>query len=210
MADPQQGSFLTRMPLWGKIAFGGVAVVLAGAVYFLFFDSEITTKIEREGKRTLELQAQLDTKRDEQVAFLADRDELTMRRAKQKDLNKALPEEAQTSSFLSAIQAVSNVSGVELKAWAPLEERTQGFYAKVPMKVEITGRFHQIAKFMYEMGRQDRIINMENVELGEPAPSGEDVVLKAKALATTFHLVKSTRPAAPEGAAPEQPAGGGQ
>lgn len=210
MADPQQGSFLSRMPLWGKLVFGGVAVVLSGAVYFLFFDSEITTKIERESKRTLELQGQLDTKRDEQVAFLADRDELTVRRAKQKDLNKALPEEAQTSSFLSAIQSVSNVSGVELKAWAPLEERPQGFYAKVPMKVEITGRFHQIAKFMYEMGRQDRIINMENVELGDPAPVGEDVVLKAKALATTFHLVKSTRPAAPEGEAPQAPAGGAQ
>ena len=31
---------------------------------------------------------------------------------------------------------------------------------KVPMKLQITGRFHQIAKFVYEVGKQDRIIGV--------------------------------------------------
>jgi hypothetical protein len=31
---------------------------------------------------------------------------------------------------------------------------------------------------------------MENLELGDPKVEGEDVVLKATCLATTFHLLK--------------------
>jgi type IV pilus assembly protein PilO len=90
---------------------------------------------------------------------------------------------------------VSNISGIDLKAWTPQEEVPQTFYAKVPMRLSITGRFHQIAKFIYEVGKQDRIINMENLELSEPKIEGEDVVLKATCLATTFHLLTKATPA---------------
>jgi type IV pilus assembly protein PilO len=76
------------------------------------------------------------------------------------------------------------------------------------MKLQITGRFHQIAKFIYEVGKQDRIINMENLELSDPKLQGEDIILKASCLATTFHLVKKVAPVAP-GAPPGTPAPGG-
>ena len=72
------------------------------------------------------------------------------------------------------------------------------------MRLQLTGRFHQIAKFIYEVGKQDRIINMENLELTDPKVEGEDVVLKANCLATTFHLLKKTASATPAAA----PAGG--
>ena len=67
-----------------------------------------------------------------------------------------LPTEPEAATFLSALQSVSNISGIDLKAWSPMEEIPQTFYAKVPMKLQITGRFHQIAKFVYEVGKQDR------------------------------------------------------
>ena len=75
------------------------------------------------------------------------------------------------------------------------------------MKLQITGRFHQIAKFIYEVGKQDRIINMENLELSEPKLEGEDIILKANCLATTFHLIKAAPPpvAPPPAASPPPP-----
>jgi len=78
----------------------------------------------------------------------------------------------------------------------------------VPMRLQITGRFHQIAKFIYEVGKQDRIINMENLELGDPKVEGEDVVLKASCLATTFHLTKKAPPPVPGTPAAPVPPGG--
>ena len=78
------------------------------------------------------------------------------------------------------------------------------------MRLQITGRFHQIAKFIYEVGKQDRIINMENLELSDPKVEGDDVVLKASCLATTFHLIKKAAPpAAGTPGAPGTPAASG-
>jgi type IV pilus assembly protein PilO len=62
----------------------------------------------------------------------------------------------------------------------------------VPMKVNVSGRYHQIAKFFYQVGQLDRIINMENISLQESAKAkaGGDIVLNVTALATAFHLVE--------------------
>lgn len=191
---------LNKLPLPGKIAVGAVLCTLLGVAYYVILHTEVSARIDRAKFQTGELQAEVTRQKAAQASFLADRDELTMREQKQRELNKVLPADTEAAAFLSALQTVSNVSGIDLKAWQPLEEQPQTYYAKVPMRLEITGRFHQIAKFVFEVGKQDRIINIENLEIGEAKPEGEDIVLKARCLATTFHLLKKAAPA------PGQPA----
>jgi type IV pilus assembly protein PilO len=57
------------------------------------------------------------------------------------------------------------------------------------MKVELTGKFLQIARFFYNVGQLDRIINMENISMTEPRMVDDEIVLKTEALATAFHVV---------------------
>ena len=189
---------LNRLPLAGKIGVGALLCSVLGVGYYVLLHTDVAARIDREKHNTGELDAELSRQRQSQASYFADRDELAMRQQKQRELNKVLPTDTEAATFLSAIQAVSNISGIDLKAWTPMEEVPQAFFAKVPMRLQITGRFHQIAKFVYEVGKQDRIINMENLELSDPKAEGEDVVLKASCLATTFHLIKkAAAPAAP-------------
>ena len=194
---------LNRLPIAGKIGVGAVLCALLGVAYYVLLHTDVAARIDREKAQTNELEAELSRQRQSQASYFADRDELAMRQQKQRELNKVLPTETEAATFLSALQAVSNISGIDLKAWTPQEEVVQTYFAKVPMRLQITGRFHQIAKFIYEVGKQDRIINMENLELSDPKIEGEDIVLKATCLATTFHLIKK---AAPAPAVPGQPA----
>ncbi len=187
---------LNKLPIGGKIAVGAVLCILLGVAYYVILHTELSARIDRAKFQTGELQAEVTRQKTAQASFLADRDELTMREQKQRELNKVLPADTEAAAFLSALQTVSNVSGIDLKAWQPLEEQPQTYYAKVPMRLEITGRYHQIAKFVFEVGKQDRIINIENLEIGEAKLEGADVVLKARCLATTFHLLQK-KPAAP-------------
>jgi type IV pilus assembly protein PilO len=196
---------LNRLPIAGKIGVGAVLCSLLGVAYYVLLHTDVAARIDREKKNTGELEAELSRQRQSQASYFADRDELAMRQQKQRELNKVLPTETEAATFLSALQAVSNISGIDLKAWTPMEEVPQAFFAKVPMKLQITGRFHQIAKFIYEVGKQDRIINMENLELSDPKLEGEDIILKANCLATTFHLIKAAAPVAPAPAAAPPP-----
>lgn len=196
---------LNRLPLAGKIGVGALLCALLGVTYYVIFHTEVADKIDKEKARTTELEGELSRVRKAQASYFADRDELAMRQQKQRELNKVLPMEAEAAAFLSALQSVSNISGVDLKAWAPMEEVPQTFFAKVPMRLTLSGHYHQLAKFVYEVSKQDRIINVENLDLGEPKTEGEDVTLKATCLATTFHLLKPKEHAAKPGT----PAAGG-
>lgn len=196
---------LNRLPVSGKVGVGALFCALLGVAYYVLLHTDVAGRIDSERARTAELEIELSKVKQSQASYFADRDELAMRQQKQRELNRVLPTEPETAAFLSALQSVSNLSGIDLKAWSPMEEIPQTFYAKVPMRLQITGRFHQIAKFVYEVGKQDRIINMENLELSDPKVAGEDVVLKATCLATTFHLLKK---AAEPGAPGALPAGG--
>jgi type IV pilus assembly protein PilO len=178
-----------------KVGIGALFVVLIFAMYWVILYSDVSAKTKgasADGKR---LSTELSAQQINKESFLKDKDELAVMQLHQKDLNRALPPDTEAPAFISALQQVANVSGVDLKAWQPMDEQTQSFYAKFPMKLELVGKFHQVAKFAYEAGRVDRIINVENLELSSPHLEGDEVKLQAKCLATTFHAVKP-KPAA--------------
>jgi type IV pilus assembly protein PilO len=196
MAAPPAQTTLAKLPPAVKFGIGGGLAALVALGYWVIFYSDINAKIATANVQAGKLKSDLASAQQENATYLADKEDLTMRQQRQHELNKALPAETEAAGFLSALQQAANVSGVELKTWSPQEEKVESFYGKFPMRLEMTGRFHQIAKFAYEVGRVERIINVENIEMGEPKVEGDEVVVKAKCLATTFHTLKN-QPAKP-------------
>lgn len=210
MAQATTSLSLGKLSTGAKVGVGAIFVVLIALVYWVALYSEISAKTKTAETQKAQLATDLSTQQREQASFIQDKDDLAARQLRQKDLNRALPAEAQAPEFISALQQVANVSGVDLKGWQPMDESTQSFYAKFPMKLELSGRFHRIAKFAYEAGKVERIINVENLEMSDPKLEGDEVKLKGKCLATTFHAVTakpatSGRPGLPR---PPTPPGG--
>jgi type IV pilus assembly protein PilO len=205
MANPVQTA-LAKLPLPAKIGVGaGVVAVLFFAYWFIFY-SDVASKIEGAVRQKRGLRDELAKQQQAQATYFADRGELALREQRARELNKVLPPEAQEDAFLSSVQQASNAAGIDLKGYTPLDEVNKDFYAKVPMRLDMTGKFHQIAKFAYELGKMDRIINVENIELSSPTLQGDEIVLKARCLATAFHAVQAKE--APRGAAaPAKPGG---
>ncbi len=189
MAAPQAQSALSKIPLAGKLGIGvGLSLVLLFAYWFVFY-SEVASKIEGAERQKQELKGQLVDQKQVQATYFADRGELALREQHARDLNKVLPPDAQEDAFLSTIQTASNAAGIDLKGYSPADEVAEAFYAKVPMQLDIAGNFHQIAKFAYELGKVDRIINVENIVLRDPAVAGDEIVLRGHCLATAFHAL---------------------
>jgi type IV pilus assembly protein PilO len=199
-------SSLSKLSTPAKVGVGALFMVLIFAMYWVILYSDISAKLKAAEGEKARLSGELQTQERNKASYIQDKDDLAARQVRQKDLNKALPAETEAPAFLSALQQVANVSGVDLKAWQPMDEQTQNFYAKFPMKLELTGKFHQIAKFAYEAGRVERIINVENLDMSDPKLEGDEMKLKAKCLATTFHAVKAkAAPPAAAGAAAQKP-----
>lgn len=181
---------LNRLPIAAKVGVGAGAVGLVAVAYAVVFYADISSKMDAEDRKRTQLKEELSRARKAEYSYQKDLAELSDRQQRQRELNKVLPVTSEYPAFLSSIQNVANVSGVALTAWSPLPEVTDKFYARVPMKLELSGRFHQVAKFFYGVGQLDRIINLENISLSDPKPVGEDVLLRVEGLATAFRALE--------------------
>ena len=188
----RQTSALAKLPLIAKVGVGAGAMLLVGIAYFVIFYGDIESSIKAAQGQEAQLRTDLGDARKNEFAYQKDLAELTDRQQRQRELNKVLPVDTEYPAFLSAVQSVANVSGIGLTAWAPQPEVAEQFYSRVPMKVSLIGRYHQVAKFFYGVGQLDRIINMENISLTDPKIQGDDVVVKTEALATAFRALSET------------------
>lgn len=188
MAPPVQPP-LARITPPARLGIGAGAVVLVLFAYWFVFYSDVASRIEGAGRQKAKLKDELAQQQQAEASYIADKGELALREQRARDLNKLLPQEAQEDAFLSSVQQASNAAGIDLKGYAPQDEIAQAFFSKVPMRLELSGKFHQIAKFAYELGKSERIINVENIELVEPRRVGDEIVLKSRCLATAFHAL---------------------
>jgi type IV pilus assembly protein PilO len=178
-----------KLNLTGKIAAAIAMLALPAGAYFIIFHSDLESQISAAVTTNQRLSADLKKANDAEHAYQKDLQELAERERNRRELMKILPETTEYPAFLSSIQNVANLVGVELRAWTPQEEVPEEFYARVPMKLELTGRFHQLAKFFYYVGQSERIINMENIALTDPKLKDGEVRLGVQVLATAFHAV---------------------
>lgn len=195
-------SSLAKLPGAAKLGIGGALLALVAVAYFVVFYGDLASSIKAAQGRERQLRGDLAEARKNEFAYQKDLAELTERQQRARELEKILPRSTEYPSFLSSVQAVANVSGVALTAWTPQEEVPEQFYARVPMALDLSGRYHQVAKFFYGVGQLDRIINMENISLTEPAVrEGEEVVVKVHVLATAFRALDESANADKRGGA---------
>lgn len=179
-------SALARVPTPAKIGIGAGFVVITAVAYYVLFYSDVAGTIEQTIAARQQLELDLKSARSAEALYQQDLEELARRRERERELNKVLPSSTEYPAFLSSVQSVANMAGVELTAWNPQPEIKEDYYARVPMRVELSGRFHQIAKFFYGIGQSDRIMNMEDIAIREPVSKDTDVVLKVTGLTTAF------------------------
>jgi len=186
---------LSKLPTLAKLGVVLGLLGLTGVAYYVVFYGTLASEIQAAKAQEQQLGQDLATARRAEFAYQKDLAELTERQQRQRELNKILPMASEYPAFLSSIQNVANVAGVQLAGWSPSNEVTEQYYARVPMKLTLVGRYHQVAKFFYGVSQLDRIINLENVVLTKPEIKGEDVLVQAETLATAFRAVADSGPA---------------
>jgi type IV pilus assembly protein PilO len=194
---PTGGALGGGLPTVVKLAIGALLVVFAAVGYFVVFFGEVDAQLTAEKNRETNLRSELTRAEESNKAYQADLEEKTRREKLAQEQKKVLPDEAETPAFLSAIQNVATVSGVNLNSFTPREEIAEPYYARVPMELTISGRFHQIARFFYGVGQLDRIINVEDIEMNvrksttKTQETDPAVILDVKCLATAFRALKA-------------------
>ncbi|MEY4582362.1 MAG: hypothetical protein RL701_7065 [Pseudomonadota bacterium] len=197
MAPKVTASTFSTLPPGAKIfaLFALLAVITAG--YYLGVHMNLEQESEEALRRHEVLQNDLNQARERQKEYLKLREELASREALDRQNLRVLPDTAEIPAFLDDLNRLAELSGLRVAQVTPRPEASEQFFVRVPVALSLGGKFHQLARFFYNISRLERAINMENISLTQPTKDSEDISLTVSVLATTFRR--------PDGAAGAKP-----
>jgi len=191
---------IAKAPLGLKIGVVAGALVLVTALTYFVFSlpfgpsiSEVETRI----KRTVTEQARLERDFTEKQAIANDlnrfRKEKELLEQRLAEALAELPEEKNIDELLQVFQDRAQKAGLEIITITPDQEKSEGFYARIPIPMTVSGNFHEVATFFDSLGRLRRIVNVSEIAMSAPKDVSGKMVVDAKFLVTTFMFVNQSK-----------------
>ena len=180
---------LSRGARMGILACFGV--LLAAAYYFGYYQAE-HEKLMTLRAQELELQRKLSEVRSIAANIGAFEAEITQLEAQLAVALRQLPNEKQLEVLLADISNLGKTAGVKIKSFKRETEAMHDFYAEVPISVQLSGTYHEIAKFFDSVSRLPRIVNMGALDLKVASASAAETRLSVSGTATTFRFVSKS------------------
>lgn len=177
---------LNKVPVWQKLI---VLIVLAGGIVAFFHFSQWQPLDLELAQKDAEFQV-LEQKYKEQKAIADDLATFQQNIKKlEEDLRIALtqlPKEKEIPTLLRDIYLLGKKSGVDFKMFQPQSEQAKRLYAEVPIKLQMSGSYHEVAVFFDRVGKLSRIVNVSDIELATGQAKEGNTMLTVNCTATTF------------------------
>lgn len=100
------------------------------------------------------------------------RQQLATLEEKFKALARQLPRTAEMPALLEDISRIGRATGLEFRSIAPQEEDDRGFYAALPIHIEVVGGYHALGAFVSGVAALSRIVTLHDLVI-EPARNEE-------------------------------------
>lgn len=149
---------------WVAIAlFMGVTAALVAAFYLLVYKEQqtlITSKLETNAK----VQADLDKAREIDANIESYENETAEIRKLVQEFEDRLPSKREITSLLRDFEELASAEDVKI-ATSPLRRNIQGMKETIPYKIEATGSYHQVARFINRLERFRRYLKITDLEM---------------------------------------------
>jgi len=176
------------------ILIGVVVLMGAGYWYFLYGDMmDEKDQLTHEAEKLNKEKKEYEKRKQEYLAF---RNEVSALLEEQKELLRVLPKRDDIEQFIENVQAQIELSGLSKVSSVREAAQPVEMYVKIPIRMSLTGTYHQINRFFSNVGNLKRIVNIEDLQLAPTTEGGVNVSanqLKANFVATTFQFVDKGR-----------------
>lgn len=172
-----------------KIAILAVTIILIAALYYSFLYSPRADEVAKLSD-SVEIARNEKTVKTQKAANLPRlHQDLQRLDAELKKAIAQLPDKKEIPELLSSISSRAQESGLDILLFRPRAEAFQEFYAEVPVDITVKGNFHNTVNFFDEVGRMDRLVNIDNIGFKNPTVNGDNVVLETTSVATAFRFL---------------------
>lgn len=160
-----------------------VAVLVAAVVFAVFwFDTrhqqqqlEKLQKEEQTLKDTVKVKAARAASLDEY------RQQLEEMRQSFGEMRRQLPSKTEVAALLVDISQTGLASGLEFELFQPQPEIVKDFYAELPIKIRVTGNYHEFGNFVSGVAALPRIVTLHDITLQPKGTKSDELVMTATA-----------------------------
>ncbi len=168
-----------------------VAIIIAG----LYFDTQEQLKVlENYQEKEFEIKEEFKIKAGQAAKLDLYKEQLAEMRASFGALLRQLPEKTDVESLLVDVSQTGLASGLEIQRFKPSAEEKKGFYAELPITLEVIGSFHQMARFISGIAALPRIVTISDLKLEPLKATGNEEIepgkLKMSATAKTYRYLQ--------------------
>jgi type IV pilus assembly protein PilO len=196
-----------RWPL--PVRAGTVAlcfVVLSAALFYFFVWSDQKPRLDQANAEEIELRKTFQTKHSKAVNLAVYQQQLADIERSFGALLRQLPGRTEVPNLLVDISQVGVGAGLEEKLFQPANEIKKDFYAELPIKIRLTGSYHQMGEFVSGIAALPRIVTLHDIAIKTDSKDAYDV-LSFELTAKTFRYLDDAEVAAEKG---KEPAGKGK
>ena len=175
---------------YGFLAIIFVLIIAAG----LYFDTQNQLEdLKVVEKKETELKSEFTIKADQAAKLDLYKDQLAEMQASFQAILRQLPEKTDVESLLVDVSQTALANGLEIKKFKPSAEEKKGFYAELPISLEVSGTYHNLASFISGVAALPRIVTMHDLKLErkeakEDEPANDK--LQMTAIAKTYRYLR--------------------
>jgi len=167
-----------------------LCIIVAVAGYFLVTTPKLE-ELDKVEKEETNLRAVFDEKAAKAANLEAYKQQLDEMRQSFGALLRQLPNKTEIETLLTDISQTGISSGLEIELFKPEGLVPKDFYAEYPIKLKVTGRYHQFAQFVSGVAALPRIVTLQNINI-EPADKEGGVKLSMELTAVTYQYLDET------------------
>ena len=153
-------------------------ILIGGWVYFDTVDQ--WNNLEKAEKKEQALKKTFERKQAKAVNLEAYKQQLVDMQQKFGAMLQQLPNKTEIADLLVDVSQAGLASGLEFSLFQPLGERQKDFYAEKPIKLIVSGSYHEFGEFASNLAALPRIVTLHNVSLS-PAKKGARMTMTATA-----------------------------
>ena len=156
-----------------------VCIIVLALGYFLDTQKQLDT-LERNRVEEAKLKKDFETKQAKAANLDAYKKQMEEMKQSFGAMLRQLPSKTEVEDLLVDISQTGLASGIEFQLFKPEAERQIDFYAELPIKMQMTGTYHEFGRFVSGIAALPRIVTLHNISIATDKSGNLSMDVEAK------------------------------
>lgn len=146
------------------VAIVVLCVAVLGAGYWFDTRNQLV-QLDSAQKEEIKLKSTYEVKMSKAVNLDAYKAQMKEMKRSFGAMLRQLPGKTEIADLLVDISQAGIANGLEFELFKPETEQPAEFYAELPIKIRVTGTYHQFGEFVSDVAALPRIVTLHNIKI---------------------------------------------